>query len=57
MSGTGGGGGIIIHSQTKSGPHMRRRTVLTADDIAAWIASLADGPLKSKLQELLDDLP
>lgn len=57
MSGTGGGGNIIIHSRTNSGPNLRRRTDVTAEEIAALIALLPDGDLKTKLQDLLDDLP
>lgn len=52
MSGTGGGGGIIIHAQTK--PHDHHH--FTKEDLAAIIAALPDGDLKTRLQAIYDSL-
>jgi hypothetical protein len=46
----GGGGGIILHNASVV-------KQITKADLAAWIATLDDGDLKTMLQELHDSTP
>lgn len=51
MSGTGGGGPIIIKAAAEGPDHN-----FTADELAEIISHLPDGDLKTRLQAILDSL-